>query len=111
MMTAIAEDWHEELSAYPSWAIQKAARWWMGSSNEKRRQKPLAGDISARAREEMGAVEVAKGALRRFESKTDWPPAKVKIEERQPLSADQRAEADRLVSQFSRNASAGGMGQ
>ena len=66
-MRATAEDWHEELSGYPGWAIQKAARWWMGQDNPERRKKPLAGDISARAKLEMGVVKLAESAVRRFE--------------------------------------------
>ena len=66
VMAAIAEDWHEELKAYPSWAIQNACRWWMSAENEKRRQKPIAGDISDRARIELGVVRVAENAVRRF---------------------------------------------
>ncbi len=71
MMAAIAEDWHEELRDFPAWALQKAFRWWMGEGNEKRRQKPLPGDIAARARVEMGAVKVAESALRRFRQGVD----------------------------------------
>ncbi|MEO9648804.1 MAG: hypothetical protein ABJ360_22460 [Roseobacter sp.] len=100
MMTAIAEDWHEELKSYPSWALQKAVRWWMSADNDKRRQKPIAGDISDRAKEEMGIVKVAEGALRRFDGKTNWPPASPTFENRQPRSAAQKAEADQITARF-----------
>ena len=71
MVAAIAEDWHEELRTYPAWAIQNACRWWMGSGNDKRRQKPLPGDIAARARLEMGAINVAERSVKTFERAQD----------------------------------------
>ena len=61
-----AEDWAEALAEYPQWAISKAVRWWKGADNERRRQKPLEGDIAARARVEMGALIVARRAVERF---------------------------------------------
>lgn len=66
MMTAIADDWNEELRKFPSWSIQKACRWWMSAENDKRRQKPLPGDIAARCKTELGVVQVGDLALRRF---------------------------------------------
>lgn len=60
VMAAIAEDWVQELSDYPEWALQKAFRWWIGRENEKRRQKPVPGDISDRAYVEMSIVRAAK---------------------------------------------------
>lgn len=65
-MREIAADWHEELREYPAWALQKACRWWMSADNKDRRKKPVAGDIAARARWEMGVVKVGQGAVRRF---------------------------------------------
>ena len=65
---AIADDWHHELREYPAWAIAKAVRWWMSRNNDKRRYKPVAGDISERARFEMGIVKVAQSAVRRFDA-------------------------------------------
>jgi hypothetical protein len=73
MMTAIADDWNAELSEFPAWAIQKACRWWMGAENDKRRQKPMPGDIAARCRAEMGVVKVAALAVRRFENGETQP--------------------------------------
>ena len=67
---AIADDWYHELRDYPAWAIAKAVRWWMSSKNDKRRYKPVAGDIGERARIEMGIVSVARSAVRRFDAKT-----------------------------------------
>jgi hypothetical protein len=108
MMSAIAEDWHEELKDYPSWALQKASRWWMSAENEKRRQKPIAGDISARAKIEMGVVKVAESALRKFHrygyESPKQPQEPVAETPRQPPSAEQKARADELVSQFARRA-------
>ncbi len=67
MMAAIADDWNAELQGAPSWAIQNACRWWMSADNDKRRQKPMPGDISARCKIELGVVKIAELALRRFE--------------------------------------------
>ena len=87
-----AEDWAEALAEYPAWAITKAVRWWKGAENEKRRQKPLEGDIAARARFEMGAVIVAEKAVKRFdrgESNYTPPPSSGK-----PLD---RSHADEIL--------------
>ena len=65
---AIADDWYHELKEYPAWAIANAVRWWMSRKNDKRRHKPVAGDISQRARFEMGVVSVARSAVRRFDA-------------------------------------------
>lgn len=93
VMTEIARDWHEELREYPSWALQKACRWWMSAENDKRRHKPIAGDIAARAKIEMGVVKVAELALRRF-SPSEQKPAP---ESRPMPSEAQRAKADEYV--------------
>lgn len=101
-MQAIAEDWNEELKDYPAWALQKASRWWMSRNNEKRRQKPIAGDIAARAQWEMGVIRVAEGSLRRFDTGSN--SAKPRAVRRSPPNAAQKAEADRLTEQFARRA-------
>ena len=67
MMAAIADDWNAELAEFPGWAIQNSCRWWMGASNDKRRQKPMPGDIARRCKTELGVVKVGALALRRFE--------------------------------------------
>ena len=85
MMAAIAEDWHEELKAYPSWAITKAVRWWMSSSNPERRKKPVPGDIAAMAKREVGAVSLAKNAVKRFGGSMPTPPVK---NDSPPLTAE-----------------------
>jgi hypothetical protein len=58
-----AEDWALELCEFPKWAIEKAVRWWKSKDNDNRRKRPLEGDISARARFEMGAVNAARIAV------------------------------------------------
>lgn len=55
-----AEDWAACLSVYPQWAIEKAVRWWKSAENDKRRQRPLEGDIEARVKVEMSAVRAAE---------------------------------------------------
>jgi hypothetical protein len=62
-----AEDWEVGLREFPEWAITKAVRWWKGESNVDRRKKPQVGDIAIRARHEMGAVCVARLAVKRFD--------------------------------------------
>jgi len=59
-MAEIAKDWAEELQDYPEWALQKAFRWWTGRENQKRRQKPVPGDISERAHIELSIVRAAQ---------------------------------------------------
>jgi hypothetical protein len=51
-----AEDWLEEVGKYPQWAIERAVRWWKSAENERRRHKPLEGDISARCKVEMRGI-------------------------------------------------------
>lgn len=60
----IADDWIEALAEYPQWAIERAVRWWKGPENERRHRTPLEGDIAARCRVEMMAVNAAKTAMR-----------------------------------------------
>lgn len=55
-----AEDWATALSAYPYWAIEKAARWWKSDDNPDRRKRPLEGDLVARVKREMDAISAAK---------------------------------------------------
>lgn len=73
---AIADDWYHELKEYPAWAIANAVRWWMSSKNDKRRYKPVSGDISERARIEMGIVAVARSAIRRFDNSKGFTKSK-----------------------------------
>ena len=64
---AIADDWHHELKGYPAWAIANAVRWWMSRHNDKRHRKPMCGDISERAKFEMGIVRLADVAVKTFD--------------------------------------------
>ena len=73
----MAEDWQHELRDYPSWAINAACRWWMGAENEKRRQKPLPGDIASRAHKEMEPLRFADLKLGAFERHGYRAPAQV----------------------------------
>lgn len=56
----VAEDWAVALDGFPQWAIEKAVRWWKSADNDRRGKRPIEGDIQARCRVEMGAVEAAK---------------------------------------------------
>ncbi|WP_306150680.1 hypothetical protein [Roseovarius sp. MMSF_3281] len=67
MMEGIADDWVDELNGLPAWAIQKACQWWIGADNPDRRKRPLPGDISQRARKEMGIIRCAELALERHD--------------------------------------------
>ena len=67
MMKAIADDWVYEMQEFPAWSIAKAVRWWTGKDNPDRRKKPLPGDIAERAQRELGALAVARLAVRRFD--------------------------------------------
>ncbi len=89
MMKAIADDWQQELKVYPAWAIAKAVRWWMSSENKDRRKKPMAGDISDRARKEMGIVMLAQSSIRLFDSGS---VAVIEHHEKERISAERAAE-------------------
>lgn len=91
MMTAIAEDWDEELRGYPAWAVNAACRWWMGRDNPDHRKKPLPGDIAARAEREVGVVAIAENAVRRFIPNAKPP------EPRQPATEEQRQRAAEIL--------------
>lgn len=72
-----AEDWADALAEFPDWAITKAVRFWKGEENPDRRKRPMVGDIAARARFEMGAVVVARRAVKWFDAGNlhpMWPP-------------------------------------
>lgn len=55
-----AEDWLDAIEGYPQWAVTKAVRWWKSAENDKRRVRPLEGDIVARIKVEMDAIRAAK---------------------------------------------------
>ena len=67
VMRGIAADWVFELNGLPEWALQDACRWWMSKDNPQRKRKPLAGDISDRAYQEMVIVRAAKNAVEKFD--------------------------------------------
>ena len=81
-----AEDWAEALAKYPEWAITKAVRWWKSAENERRRQKPVEGDIAARADLEMAVVRLAERAVARFDAgerpkeQTEPPPERQRVD-------------------------------
>ena len=75
---AVANDWIRELRGYPGWAIDAGCEWWMSRCNAKRRQKPLPGDISARAHIETEMVSVARSQCQYFERYGNNPPAFIK---------------------------------
>jgi DNA-binding transcriptional LysR family regulator len=60
-----AEDWAAALGCQPYWAIEKAARWWKSDANPDRRKRPLEGDLVARVKREMDAVNAARFMLAR----------------------------------------------
>ncbi len=64
-----AEDWAEALTTFPQWAIDKAVRWWKSADNPNRRKRPMEGDIAARVKIEMDAVNAARIMLNR---PTNW---------------------------------------
>lgn len=94
MMAAIAEDWHEELCAYPAWAIGKAVRWWISADNPDRRRKPLPGDIADRAKREAGVLKLATHSAERFKPSTQPRPAS------KPITEAQRAETQEILRGF-----------
>ena len=78
IMGEIANDWAEELQEYPEWALLKAFRWWTGRENQKRRQKPVPGDIAERAHIELSivrAAEIEARNARTVSRRDDTPPA------------------------------------
>ena len=98
-MAAVAEDWLTELGELPPWAIQKACRWWMSSSNPDRRKKPLPGDIAAQARRELGPVACAEVALKRFD-RENAPVRHMTEETPHTPSAESKARVSEMVKGF-----------
>jgi len=92
IMAEIAKDWAEELQDYPEWALQKAFRWWTGRGNQKRRQKPVPGDISERAHIELSivrAAEIEARNARTVSRRDDEPPTeRVRPEVAQAIVAE-----------------------
>jgi len=93
-MRAIADDWLAVLCADgvpPEWAVTRACRWWIGPDNENRHRKPQAGDIAARVRHELGAVDLAEVKVRQFRPDAD--------ETREPVNDEDRAEMHRRMAE------------
>lgn len=63
-----AEDWLAALEGKPEWAITAAVRWWLGESNDKRRSRPLQGDIAARVSVETEALRAGSVRVRAFDA-------------------------------------------
>jgi hypothetical protein len=104
VMAEIAKDWVAELIGYPSWALLKAFRWWTGQENDKRRNKPMPGDISSRAHHDMMIVRAANRAIeRQGRNVVDLPSRGA---EGAPISADRAKsilEAANLAGRFPSN--------
>jgi hypothetical protein len=62
-----AEDWLSSLERFPSWAIEKACRWWKSDENHDHRRKPLEGDIVDRVKFEMGILSFAAMKVREYD--------------------------------------------
>jgi len=76
-----ATDWLIELDKFPQWAIDRAVRWWKGPDNTTRHRKPLEGDIAAKCREYVGAVEAVPDLADRIRRGVNFiaPPPRVKV--------------------------------
>lgn len=74
-MSGIAADWQRELSGYPAWAIDAACNWWTSKDNQKRRQKPVPGDISEQAHKHAQIIRSGQKMIEAFEKFGDHPPA------------------------------------
>ena len=55
-----SDDWLEELRGLPFWAIDRAAKWWIGRDNPNRGKKPMPGDISERAIKEQRVTRIMR---------------------------------------------------
>jgi hypothetical protein len=88
------DDWAEAIGGYPMWAVQNACRWWKSGDNADRRKRPLEGDIAARCRKEMDAVNAAKLAL------SAKPTTGAAQTPREALTDDQRADRKRRVAEL-----------
>lgn len=107
-MTAVAGDWMAELKGKPAWAILRAVRWWMGDQNPKRRQKPLPGDISEIARDQMRIITYLEMAVSAYHRGGE--PARIESG-REPAPdascAESRARVDELVRSMFRSPTSG----
>ncbi len=88
-----AEDWAVELAKFPQWAIERSVRWWKSDDNKERRKRPLEGDIAARVKIEMRAVNATAIALRRPASPIPQQATTAAADE----TRDYKAESDRVM--------------
>lgn len=65
MQEAVAADWSRALAGKPAWAVARAVDWWLSAANERRRIRPVPGDIEARVECELVAVRAAEVILAR----------------------------------------------
>ena len=63
-----AEDWLAALDGKPQWAITAAVRWWLGEGNDKRRSRPMQGDIAARVSIETEAMRAGAVRVQAFDA-------------------------------------------
>lgn len=96
-----AEDWAVALGEFPQWAVQNAVRWWKSADNPKRAKRPLEGDIAARVRVEMDAINAAKIHLKR---QIVRKPFQVVDDQ---ITDEQRDETQRIVAEFAARAAGG----
>lgn len=89
-----ARDWADELAEYPQWAIDAAVKWWISADNKDRRKRPMAGDIAARCRVEVGPVQFGQYLLTK-------PPKKAEPERPEP-TPEARERIGEVVSNFLR---------
>lgn len=97
MTERIADDWNRALSKYPAWAISEACHWWMGEKNEKRRQKPMPGDIAARCGVEMVNVTRGRMAVWNWDREEPQRLEAKRRAEAPKISKEERAESDRIL--------------
>jgi hypothetical protein len=87
-----AEDWAAALGCQPYWAIEKAARWWKSDANPDRRKRPLEGDLVARVKREMDAVNAARFMLAQGVASRSQAEKQPPEPEQERISGDRAAE-------------------
>lgn len=92
---AIASDWVEELIGYPAWAIKAAFAWWISRENKKNTRRPIPGEITEYAHNELVAARVAEAKVKRLTREDEAEPSAAP--ETRNWTEDGAAEIDRLV--------------
>ena len=87
---SIGADYDAELAEFPAWAIVKARRWWLSRENEYRHRKPLPGDLSDRASQEMSIVRYAGAMVAAFDRNGPPKPPEPPQKPLTPEELDQR---------------------